>query len=136
MAAFDAPNREVCTIRRPRTNTPLQALVTLNDPVYVESAQSLARRMVTEGGSTDAERVIRGFRLVLARQPSPVEVDRLVRLHAEALVDYRQAPEAARKLATEPLGPPPADLADLPDLAAWTVVANVILNLDESFMCP
>ena len=136
MAAFDAPNREVCTIRRPRTNTPLQALVTLNDPVYVEAAQSLARRMVTEGGSTAAERVIRGFRLVLARHPSPVEVDRLVRLHAEALVDYRQAPEEARKLATEPLGPPPADLADLPDLAAWTLVANVILNLDESFMCP
>jgi hypothetical protein len=136
MAAFDAPNREVCTIRRPRTNTPLQALVTLNDPVYVEAAQSLARRMVTEGGSTDAERVIRGFRLVLGRQPSPIEVDRLVRLHAEALLDYRQAPEEARKLATEPLGPPPADLADLPDLAAWTVVANVILNLDESFMCP
>jgi hypothetical protein len=136
MAAFDAPNREVCTIRRPRTNTPLQALVTLNDPVYVEAAQNLARRMVTEGGSTDAERVIRGFRLVLARQPSPVEIDRLVRLHAEALLDYRQAPGEARKLATEPLGPPPADLADLPDLAAWTVVANVMLNLDESFMCP
>ena len=136
MAAFDAPNREVCTIRRPRTNTPLQALVTLNDPVYVEAAQSLARRMVTEGGSTDPERVIRGFRLVLARQPSAFEIDRLVRLHAESLADYRQTPEEARKLATEPLGPPPADLTDLADLAAWTVVANVILNLDESFMCP
>ena len=136
MAAFDAPNREVCTIRRPRTNTPLQALVTLNDPVYVEAAQSLARRMVTEGGSTDPERVIRGFRLVLARQPSAFEIDRLVRLHAESLADYRQTPEEARKLATEPLGPPPADLSDLADLAAWTVVANVILNLDESFMCP
>ena len=136
MAAFDAPNREVCTIRRPRTNTPLQALVTLNDPVYVEAAQSLARRMVTEGGSTDPERVIRGFRLVLARQPSAFEVDRLVRLHTESLADYRQKPEEARKLATEPLGPPPADLTDLADLAAWTVVANVILNLDESFMCP
>jgi len=136
MAAFDAPNREVCTIRRPRTNTPLQALVTLNDPVYVEAAQSLARRMVREGGSTDPERVIRGFRLVLARHPSAVEVDRLVRLHAEALADYREKPEEARKLATEPLGAPPADLGDLPELAAWTVVANVILNLDESFMCP
>ncbi len=141
MAAFDAPNREVCTIRRPRTNTPLQALVTLNDPVYVEAAQALARRMRTEGGSTDAERAIRGFRLVLARQPTPAETDLLLTLHSESLADYLQTPEEARKMATEPLGavmpptpePTPADMADL---AAWTVVANVILNLDETFMCP
>ena len=136
MAAFDAPNREVCTIRRPRTNTPLQALVTLNDPVYVEAAQGLARRMVREGGMTVQERVIRGFRLVLARHPSAVEVGRLVDLHAEALAEYRQAPEEARKMATEPLGMPPPDLTDTADLAAWTIVANVILNLDEAFMCP
>ena len=136
MAAFDAPNREVCTIRRPRTNTPLQALVTLNDPVYVEAAQSLARRMVKEGGATGAERVSRGFRLVLGRRPTAGEVDRLVRLHAEALAEYRAAPEEARKFATEPLGPAPAELGDVADLAAWTVVANVLLNLDETFMCP
>ena len=136
MAAFDAPNREVCTVRRPRTNTPLQALVTLNDPVYVEAAQALARRMVREGGTTDADRVTRGFRLVLGRHPTPAEVDRLVRLHAESLADYRAAPEEARKFATDPLGPAPAEMGDLPDLAAWTVVANVLLNLDETFMCP
>ena len=136
MAAFDAPNREVCTIRRPRTNTPLQALVTLNDPVYVEAAQALARRMVREGGATEAERVTRGFRLVLGRQPTAVEVERLLRLHAEALADYRAVPEEARKFATDPLGPAPEELGDLSDLAAWTVVANVLLNLDETFMCP
>jgi mono/diheme cytochrome c family protein len=136
MAAFDAPNREVCTIRRPRTNTPLQALVTLNDPVYIEAAQALSRRMVAEGGSTDPERVIRGFRLVLARPPTAGETGRLVQLHADVLAEYRQSPEEARKLATEPLGPPAEASADLADLAAWTVVANVILNLDESFMCP
>jgi hypothetical protein len=137
MATFDAPNREVCTVRRPRTNTPLQALVTLNDPVYVEAAQSLARRMVREGGSNAADRAIRGFRLVLTRHPTGPEVDRLVKLFEEATDKYRVDDAAAKAMATEPLGMPPADLgADLPELAAWTVVANVILNLDETFMCP
>src|SRR5207342_1210973 len=69
MATFDAPNREVCTVRRVRTNTPLQALVSLNDPVYIEAAQALARRMVAEGGNTPADRARHGFRLVLARPP-------------------------------------------------------------------
>jgi hypothetical protein len=137
MATFDAPSREVCTIRRPRTNTPLQALVTMNDPAFVEAAQALARRMVQEGGSTAADRAARGFRLVLARPPLAAEIDRLVGLHTDARADYLQAPDDARKMATHPLGPPPSDLeADMADLAAWTVVANVILNLDETFMCP
>jgi hypothetical protein len=137
MATFDAPSREVCTIRRPRTNTPLQALVTMNDPAYVEAAQALARRMIREAGSTAADRAARGFRLVLSRQPTAAEIDRLVRLHDEARTEYAASPEDARKMATDPLGPPPADLqADIADLAAWTVVANVILNLDEAFMCP
>lgn len=137
MATFDAPSREVCTVRRPRTNTPLQALVTMNDPAYVEAAQALARRMIREGGSTEADRAARGFRLVLSRQPTAAEIDRLVRLHDEAHAEYAAAPADAKKMATDPLGPPPADLqASMADLAAWTVVANVILNLDEAFMCP
>jgi hypothetical protein len=137
MATFDAPSREVCTVRRPRTNTPLQALVTMNDPAYVEAAQALARRMIREGGSTEADRAARGFRLVLSRQPTAAEIDRLVKLHDDAHTEYAAAPDDAKKMATDPLGPPPADLhADIADLAAWTVVANVILNLDEAFMCP
>jgi hypothetical protein len=137
MATFDAPSREVCTVRRPRTNTPLQALVTLNDPVYVEAAQALARRMVREGGSTSPERAARGFRLVLARQPTAAEIDRLVRLHDDAQAGFKNDPDDAKKMATDPLGPVPSDLAvALDDLASWTVVANVILNLDETFMCP
>jgi hypothetical protein len=137
MATFDAPSREVCTIRRPRTNTPLQALVTMNDPAYVEAAQALARRMVREGGSTDVDRAALGFRLVLARLPAPAEIDRLVRLHDEAEADFRRVPGDAARMATDPLGPVPADLrGDVADLAAWTAVANVILNLDETFMCP
>ena len=137
MATFDAPSREVCTIRRPRTNTPLQALVTLNDPAYVEAAQALARRMIREGGETAEDRVTHGFRLVLARHPVPAEVERLVMLQSDALAEYRGDGAAAAKLATDPLGPLPADLAgDAADAAAWTVVANVLLNLDETFMCP
>ncbi|MFM8579141.1 MAG: DUF1553 domain-containing protein [Planctomycetaceae bacterium] len=137
MATFDAPNREVCTVRRPRTNTPLQALVTLNDPVYVEASQALARRMVREGGSSVADRATRGFRLVLAREPSVAERDRLVRLHGDSLADFSVDAARAKKMATDPLGPVPSDLAvEEADLAAWTVVANVILNLDEAFMCP
>lgn len=137
MATFDAPNREVCTLRRPRTNTPLQALVTLNDPVYVEAAQALARRMIAEGGVASSDRAIRGFRLVLARKPTGAEIDRLLQLFEDARDEYRGDEVAAGKMATVPLGaPPPALAADMPELAAWTVVANVILNLDEAFMCP
>ena len=137
MATFDAPNREVCTLRRPRTNTPLQALVTLNDPVFVEVSQALARRMVREGGSVSADRALRGFRLMVARHPSTAEIDRLVALHDQALADFRENLDAARLMATEPIGPIPPDLSsDIADLAAWTVVANVLVNLDESFMCP
>jgi hypothetical protein len=146
MATFDAPNREVCTIRRPRTNTPLQALVTLNDPAYVEAAQGLARRMVREaegaaaaGRGADGDRQVarRGFRLVLAREPAAAELDRLVRLRDEVRTQMQADEAAATKLATDPLGPVPPDLGiDVVDLAAWTVVANVILNLDEAFMCP
>jgi hypothetical protein len=130
MVTFDAPSRNVCTLNRPRTNTPLQALVTLNDPCYVEAAQALARRMVKEGGATAEARARRGFRLCLARPPSTAELRRLVGLYEKARAEYAGRPEEARKLAGEPLGPLPAGM-DPADLAAWTVVGNVLLNLDE-----
>ncbi|MES2789100.1 MAG: DUF1553 domain-containing protein [Planctomycetota bacterium] len=133
MATFDAPNREVCTVRRIRTNTPLQALVTLNDPVYIEAAQALARRMVSAGGKTPAERLAYGFRLCLARPPHPTELARLVKLYEDALLKYGQNVEEARKMAMEPLGAPPAEMS-IPELAALTVVGNVLLNLDEALM--
>src|SRR6185295_19574138 len=78
MVTFDAPSRTVCAVNRPRTNTPLQALVTLNDPCYVEAAQALARRMVKEGGATVEDRSKYGFRLSLIRPPRDEEVRRLV----------------------------------------------------------
>jgi hypothetical protein len=132
MATFDATSREICTLRRNRTNTPLQALVTLNDPVYVETAQALARRAV-EAGSNTRERLGSAFRLVLARPPSEVELDKLARLQSDALAVYSQDPVKAKQLATDPLGPLPAG-ADAAELASWTTVANVLLNLDETLM--
>ncbi|MEX0700662.1 MAG: PSD1 and planctomycete cytochrome C domain-containing protein [Planctomycetales bacterium] len=131
MIAFDAPTREVCTVRRSRTNTPLQALVTLNDPVYVEAAQALARRIVREGGSDVRERAAFGFRVCVARPPEPRELDRLEAALAAQLAHYRAHPDEAAKMATSVLGPAEKD-ADLAELAAWTVIANVLLNLDET----
>ncbi len=96
MVTFDAPNREVCTLRRNRTNTPLQALVTMNDPVYVEAAQALARRMVA-GGSTAEEKARAGFRLTLTRPPTERELRRLIALHESVLATYRQDEKKARR---------------------------------------
>jgi hypothetical protein len=132
MAAFDAPNREVCTLRRDRSNTPLQALVTLNDPVYIEAAQGLARLLVQR--STAVEEGIRlGFRQVLARAPSEAEIRPLATLFRTALAAYTRDPAQAAALIAQPENPPPADIP-APTLAAWTTVANVLLNLDEALM--
>ncbi|HND51941.1 MAG TPA: DUF1553 domain-containing protein [Pirellulaceae bacterium] len=133
MVTFDAPNREVCTLRRVRTNTPLQALVTLNDPVYIEAAQSLARRMIAQGGTSPAERAQYGVRLALTRPATDLELQRLVRLFEQTREKLAKSPDEAKKLATDPLGPAPAGV-DVVDLAAWTVVGNVLLNLDETIM--
>ncbi len=131
MTTFDAPSREFCTVKRIRTNTPLQALVTLNDPVFVETAQALARRIVAEApGQSVAERVAYGFRLCLLRAPQEAEVQRLVALYEQAYERFQQRPEQAKLLASEPLGAVPASV-DVAELASWTVVGNVLLNLDE-----
>jgi hypothetical protein len=129
MATFDAPSRETCAIRRIRTNTPLQAFVTLNDPVYVEAAQALARRIVREGGTTPTERIRFALELCLARPAADGQVATLLTLYDSEMAHYRQSPPEALSLATEPLGPLPAGMK--PDeLAAWTVISNVLLNLD------
>lgn len=133
MAAFDAPNREVCTVRRGRTNTPLQALVTLNDPAYIEAAQALARRIVKEGGASPSERADYGFRLVLLRPPHENELARIVGLYEKSQVRFGKNAEDAQRIATEPLGPAGKD-DNIVELAAWTVVGNVLLNLDETVM--
>ena len=133
MTTFDAPSRETCSLRRFRTNTPLQAFVTMNDPVYVEAAQALARRIMKEGGSSSAERAAFGLKLCLVRPPSAEQTAALVQLYESELAHYRADAEAAKKLATDPLGPLP-DGVDPAEAAAWTVVANVLLNLDGVLM--
>jgi mono/diheme cytochrome c family protein len=133
MATFDAPNREVCTVRRVRTNTPLQALVTLNDPVYIEAAQALARKVVAEGGKTPSDKARYAFRACLSRPPQDDELKRLVALYEKTITQLKPFPDQAKSLATEPLGPAPQG-ANVTELAAWTVVGNVLLNLDEMVM--
>ncbi len=133
MSTFDAPNRDTCIVRRARTNTPLQALVTMNDPVYVEAAQALARRTIEKGGKTTAEKAAFAFKACLVRPPSDAEVARLVKLYDEAKAKFAKDATKATQFATNPLGALPKGM-DLSEAAAWTVVANVIMNLDEMLM--
>ena len=129
MTTFDAPSRESCTLRRIPTNTPLQAFVTMNDPVFVECSQALARRIMREGGEDAAARVQFGLRLCLGRPPSDDQVKTLLGLYEKEAAAYQTDPEGATKLATQPLGPLPEG-SDAAETAAYTVVANVLLNLD------
>lgn len=133
MSTFDAPNRDTCVVRRARTNTPLQALVTMNDPVYIEAAQALARRLMKDGGKTSEERAAYAVKLALVRPATDAEVRRLVKLFDESKAKYAKDPAKATQFATVPLGPLPKDM-DATDAAAWTVVSSVLLNLDEMFM--
>jgi mono/diheme cytochrome c family protein len=133
MSTFDAPNRDACTVRRARTNTPLQALVTMNDPVYVEAAQALARRVIRDGGAAPADKAAFAVRTTLTRPPTDAEVARLVKLHADARAGFEKDRAKATQFATNPLGALPAGV-DVADAAAWTTVASVLLNLDEMFM--
>ena len=128
MINFDAPSREFCTVRRVRTNTPLQALDTLNDPVFFEAARALAKRMMKEAGPDPAARTTRGFRLVLARRPAATELERLVAFYNQQLARFQRDEKAARDVLQAGKTPPP----DAAELAAWTMVANVLLNLDET----
>jgi predicted nuclease of restriction endonuclease-like (RecB) superfamily len=132
MAQFDAPNREVCTVRRIRTNTPLQALVTLNDPVYIEAAQSFARKLISQS-DVRKTRIENAFQSALTRLPKPQEIVRIEQLLDVATAEYQQDREAALQMATNPLGELPQGF-DVVEAAAWTIVANVILNLDEILM--
>jgi hypothetical protein len=118
--AFDATSRENCTVRRIRTNTPLQALAQLNDRGLFEAARALAGRMRKEGGTTDNAQLAYGFRLCTGRTPKPSEVQRLVELVAKTRDRLTKDPTAAKKIAQSP------------DEAAFTLAANVLLNLDET----
>ena len=131
MAMFDAPSRESCTVRRARTNTPLQALVLMNDTQYVEAARHLAQRMMTGAGSTPEDRIVFGFRMVTARHPTIDERGVLLDAYAAHLAEYRNDPQAALELIS--VGDSERDQTlDASELAAWTMIANLLLNLDET----
>jgi predicted methyltransferase len=131
LLAFDASTREECTVERPRSNTPLQALALLNDPTYVEASKVFAGRIVREGGHTDAERLRYAYRRAVQREPTAAEADLLARFYHQHLAQYQADQAAAVALlkvgdAKAAEGVPPAELA------AWTSVARTILNLHET----
>ena len=131
LATFDAPNRVVCTVRRARTNTPLQTFVTLNDPAFVECARALARRLIGEPG-TLVQRVSLGYELVTGHVPDDARVATLATLFTEERAAYAGREADARDLVDARGAEISGDM--LIDLAAWTVVANVLLNLDAALV--
>jgi hypothetical protein len=131
MLLLDTPPREVCSVKRPRTNTPLQALALLNEVTYVEAARALAERMMREGGPAAEEQVSYAFQLAVARRPTEAELAVLVAGLRRRVEHFRKDPKAARQLlaAGEYRHDPRLNVAEL---AARTVTANIILNLDET----
>jgi mono/diheme cytochrome c family protein len=131
LLTFDAPSREVCTAIRARSSTPLQSLVLMNDPVYVEAARALAQRAMSECPTDPESRLERMWRLVLARPIADPERAVLERTLSRQLEKYRQDKAAAEALTSVGDLPRPKD-ADVGELAAWTTVASVILNMNEA----
>jgi hypothetical protein len=131
MTTFDAPDHEKCLARRLMTNTPLQALILMNDPTYIEAARALAQRTLAEAGKDPDQRIDFAFRLATARRPEPREREVLLQIAEQELSDYRHDKEAALKLLAvgESKSGPKLNPSEL---AAWTTVASAILNLDET----
>jgi hypothetical protein len=130
MITFDAPSRERCCARRERTDTPLQALIMMNDPQYFEAARHLGYRMLHEGGTTDQDRLRYGFRLATARFPSDSECAVLAENLAAQRARYCANTAAAKKTVSVGESPAPTDVP-APELAAYSMVASLLLNLDE-----
>ncbi len=130
-ATFDAPSRELCTARRPRSNTPLQALAALNEPTLLEAARVLGQRILLEGGKDTNQQIDFAFRLCTARPPTKLERQRLASLYEQQLKSFERDEKSAEALVNHGLAERPANL-DIRKLAAWTMVANVLLNLDET----
>ena len=130
LAVFDAPDREKCTARRPVTNTPLQALVLMNDPTYVEAARALAARTLKDGGKTDDVKLQYAFRLATARLPAKEELTVLRDLLIKERRGFARDVKSAGALLN--VGDSKAETGSAGELAAWTIVASAILNLDET----
>ena len=130
-ATFDAPSREVCTFLRQRTQTPLQSLVLMNDPAFVEAARGLAQRVLREEPTDSDKRLVRAFRHTLGRVPKSDEVEVLQKTYQQQLASFRQDSDSAKALIKVGESPAP-EKADPAELAAMTAVANVLLNLNET----
>ena len=130
LIAFDAPSREECTVERPRSNTPLQALVLLNDPIYVEASRVFAERILKSGDTTE-KRIDFAYRQALDRKPLPEETQLLTALVEKHLKQYREDKAAVAALLSAGASPAAKDL-DPAELAAWTSLARVLLNLHET----
>ena len=131
MLIFDAPTREKCMIQRPITNTPLQALVTLNDPQFVEAARALGQRLIKEGGNDTASRIDYGFKLALSRPATQPELQVIERVLGDQLTRFRNDPDKAKEFLA--VGETARDeTIDPVDHAAWMVVGQILLNMDET----
>ncbi len=134
LSSFDAPSSDAACARRVRSNTPLTALASLNEPVFVEAAQALAQRILKEGGQADTERADYAYRLTTGRHARPAEIETVLKLLAQNRGRLRKGEIKARDIAFSPL----AKASDLPadatpnDIAAWAIVGRVLLNLDET----
>jgi mono/diheme cytochrome c family protein len=135
MLLFDAPFRETCTLRRSRSNTPLQALNLLNDPTYVEAARWLAQRMLAEGGRTAESRLTHGFRLLLSRRPDAGELATLTAALERHKQSFQSDPDAAKQFLSVGEAKTPTS-AEPAELAAFSMVASTLLNLDETINKP
>jgi hypothetical protein len=130
LTVFDAPDRETCVVRRARTNTPLQALVLMNDPTYVEASRKLAERVLRDAKPTPEARLAHAFQLALTRNPTETETRVLLPIYRAAVERFRKDPDAARTLIRVGDAPNEHGLDEV-ELAAWAVIASTILNLDE-----
>ena len=128
LTVLDTPSREFCTIRRVRTNTPLQALTTLNDPAFFEAARALAKKIMLEGGADPSARATYGFRRCVSRRPSASELNRLLAFYQQQEAHFASDPKAAVEVLKDYANPS----FNVAEQAAWTLVANVLLNMDET----
>jgi hypothetical protein len=131
LLAFDAPTREECTAQRPISSTPSAALVLLNDPSFVEAARALAAAALRQPSHTDDARLRWAWRQVLGREADSSEAERLMLLLEKHRAEYAADPQAAEALVSVGISPRAEDV-DLPELAAWTSVSRVLLNLNET----
>ncbi|MDJ1505460.1 DUF1553 domain-containing protein [Xanthocytophaga agilis] len=133
MLTFDVPDRYFCVVRRQKTSTPLQALILMNDPQYMEASRLLGERMMKEGGNTPEQRISFAFKALVGRHPRDKELNLLNKLYAEELADFQKQPQCALSLLST--GEYPVNKAlNVPELAACSMVATTLINFEETVM--